>query len=164
MTANKRRIRYTHNINTEKLKSNSNEIFSIQSYFSSNLVTVNNFLYIGYGCEMSTPEHRTLLSVYKEDSDGLNSLDLIYTVDTIQIYDFKAVTDLTNNSYILIQSTNNEFYQFNVYMVISEHINVKQVDLGFKNDANEAIADLQIDELIEKQVSNICLNDKLQYK
>ena len=113
---------------------------------------------------MSTPEHRTLLSVYKEDSDGLNSLDLIYTVDTIQIYDFKAVTDLTNNSYMLIQSTNNEFYQFNVYMVISEHINVKQVDLGFKNDTNEAIADLQIDELIEKQVSNICLNDELQYK
>ena len=79
---------------------------------------------------------------------------------------FSSVTDLTNNSYILLQTSDLEYFQFNIHLVLQDHLDVKQTDLSdhhrpVQND--EILVDLTVDEKLKQQVMSVCRNDQDLY-
>ena len=116
---------------------NEGEIKSIDTYHSNNMHTVVTFIFIL--CSKTTIKNYVApdgsnycLKIFKEDPNDLNPVEQIYLLDTVGLLDFRIITDVTNNWYTLIQGTQNLFYQFNAYSILSSHLNVKQIDMDLK--------------------------------
>ena len=148
---------------------NEGEIKAISTYHSSNMHTVVTFIFVLWSkssIRNYTPvnEPNNWLKIFKEDPNDLNPVELIYSLDTIDIVNFRIITDVTNNWYALIQGTQNLFYQFNAYAALSSHLKVKQVDMDFNNEGKNLLNVLEVDRSLSSQILEAIQNDKKLYK